>query len=72
MTSEEYKNFLKDLEQDILNSYPIIGTANARAVISRADMEKHSYSEYKVEQYAYDLAGFVEHCIKGYIDNYMR
>lgn len=67
MTSEDYRKFLKDLEHDIFNSYPIIGTTNAKAVVSKADMEKHSYSEYEVEQYAYELADFVESCIKEYI-----
>ncbi len=69
MTREEYKKFLRDLEHDIFNSCPIIRTANAKAVVSKADMEKHSYSEYEVEQYAYELADFVERCIKEYIDN---
>ena len=71
MTSEDYRKFLRDLEQDIFNSYPIIGTTNAKAVVSKADIEKHSYSEYEVEQYAYDLADFVENCIKEYINNTM-
>ena len=69
MTSAEYNKFLKDLEHDIFNSCPIIGLANAKAVVSKADMEKHSYSEYEVEQYAYKLADFVERCIKEYINN---
>lgn len=69
MTSEEYRKFLKDLEHDIFNRYPIIGTTNAKAIVGKADMEKHSYSEYEVELYAYDLADFVECCIKEYIDN---
>lgn len=67
MTSEEYSKFLKDLEHDIFNSCPIIGLTNAKAVVQKADMEKHSYSEYEVEQYAYDLAAFVERCVKNYI-----
>ena len=66
MTSEEYRKFLRDLEQDIFNRCPIIGLTNAKSVVSKADMEKHSYSEYEVEQYAYDLADFVENCIKEY------
>lgn len=69
MTSEEYKKFLKDLEHDIFNTYPIIGLNNAKSVVSKADMEKHSYSEYEVEQYAYELADFIEDCIKEYISN---
>lgn len=72
MTSEDYRKFLRDLEQDIFNSYPIIGTTNAKAVVSKADMEKHSYSEYEVEQYAYELADFVENCIKEYAENCIR
>lgn len=67
MTSEEYRKFLKDLEYDIFNRCPIIGATNAKAVVSKADMGKHSYSEYEVEQYAYELADFVENCIKEYI-----
>ena len=72
MTSEEYKKFLRDLEHDIFNSYPIIGITNVKAVVSKADMEKHSYSEYEVEQHAYDLAEFVERCIKEYVENCIR
>ena len=60
MTSKEYSNFLRDLEHDIFNKYSIIGATNAKSVVSKADMEKHSYSEYEVEQYAYELADFVE------------
>ncbi len=71
MTSEEYKKFLRDLEYDVFNRCPIIGTANAKSVVSKADMEKHSYSEYEVEQYAYELADFVEDCIKEYINDTM-
>ena len=71
MTSEEYSNFLRDLEHDILSEYPIIGVTNAKSVVSKADMEKHSYSEQEVEQYAYELADFVEGCIKDYINNPM-
>ena len=48
-----------------LNNVPVEPT-NAKSVVSRADMGKHSYSEYEVEQYAYELAGFVEDCIKNY------
>ena len=69
MTAEEYRKFLRHLEHDIFNSCTIIGLANARAVVSKADMEKHSYSEYEVEQYAYELADFVERCIKEYIND---
>jgi len=69
MTSEEYRKFLRDLEHEIFNRCPIIGITNAKAVVSKADMEKHSYSEYEVEQYAYELADFVERCIKEYINN---
>lgn len=69
MTNEEYSKFLKDLEHDIFISCPIIGLANAKAVVSKADMEKHSYSEYEVEQYAYELADFVERCIKEYVND---
>ena len=69
MANEEYRKFLKDLEHDIFNSYPIIGTTNAKSIVSKADMEKHSYSEYEVEQYAYELADFVERCIKEYISD---
>ena len=72
MTNEEYSKFLKDLEHDILNSHPVIGATNAKAVVSKADMEKHSYSEYEVEQYAYELATFVECCIKEYAENCIR
>lgn len=64
MTKEEYRNFLRDLEHKIFSEYPIIGATNAKSVVSRADMEKHSYSEYEVEQYAYALADFVADCIK--------
>lgn len=71
MTNEEYRKFLRDLEHDINVQYPIIGLVNAKAVVSKADMEKHSYSEDEVEQYAYDLADFVEGCIKEYINNTM-
>lgn len=69
MTSEEYRKFLRDLEHDVSIRCPIIGPTNARSVVAKADMEKHSYSEYEVEQYAYELADFVERCIKEYIDN---
>ena len=69
MDFEEYKKFLKDLEYDISINYPIIGLNNAKAVVQKADMEKHSYSEYEVEQYAYELADFVERCIKEYISD---
>lgn len=69
MTHEEYKKFLRDLEQDIFSRFPIIGLANAKSVVSKADIEKHSYSEYEVEQYAYELADFVENCIKEYRRN---
>ena len=69
MTSEEYSKFLKDLEHDVFNRCPIIGLTNAKSVVSKANMEKHSYSEYEVEQYAYELADFVEECIKEYIDD---
>lgn len=71
MKSEEYRKFLIDLEHDIFNRCPIIGTTNAKAVVNKADMEKHSYSEYEVEQYAYELADFVENCIKEYINDTM-
>lgn len=69
MTCEEYKKFLRDLEQDIFDRSPIIGFTNAKSIVSKADMEKHSYSEYEVEQYAYELADFVENCIKEYRRN---
>lgn len=69
MTKEEYIKFLRDLEHDIFSKYPIIGVTNAKSVVSKADMEKHSYSEYEVEQYAYELADFVADCIKAYIDS---
>lgn len=69
MTNEEYRKFLKDLEHDISIQYPIIGITNAKSVVSKADMEKHSYSEYEVEQYAYELADFVEDCIKEYVND---
>lgn len=72
MTSEEYKKFLRDLEYDVFNKCPIIGLVNAKAVVSKANMEKHSYSEYEVEQYAYELADFVENCIKEYAENCIR
>lgn len=71
MKSEEYRKFLKDLEYDVFHRCPIIGLTNAKAVVSKADMEKHSYSEYEVEQYAYDLADFVEGCIKEYVNDTM-
>ena len=45
MTNEEYSKFLKHLEHDVFNSCPIIGLANAKAVVSKAVMEKHSYGE---------------------------
>lgn len=66
MTHEEYKKFLIDLEQDISDRCPIIGVTNAKSVVSKADIEKHCYNEYEVEQYAYELADFVESCIKEY------
>jgi hypothetical protein len=66
MTHEEYKKFLRDLEQDIFNRCPIIGITNAKSIVNKADIEKHCYSEYEVEQYAYELADFVEDCIKEY------
>lgn len=69
MTREEYREFLKDLEHDVFNRCPIIGKANAQSVVSKADIEKHCNSEYEVEQYAYELAEFVENCIKEYINN---
>lgn len=69
MDFEEYKKFLKDLEHDVFNAHPIIGLTNAKSIVSKADMEKHSYSEYEVEQYAYELADFVEDCIKEYISD---
>ena len=69
MTREEYRKFLIDLEHEVLSKYPLIGATNAKSVVGRADMEKHSYSEYEVEQYAYALADFVEGCIKKYIDS---
>lgn len=71
MTNEEYRKFLRDLEHDIFSKYPVIGATNAESVVSKADMEKHSYSEYEVEQYAYELADFVEACINEYINNTM-
>ena len=63
-SEQDYKQFLKDLECNIFNEYPIIGLANAKLIVTKADFEKHSYSEYEVEMYAYDLAGFVADCIK--------
>ena len=71
MTREEYRKFLRDLEHDILSEYPLIGATNAKSVVSKADMEKHCNSEYEVEQYAYELAYFVNDCIKAYIDGTM-
>ena len=71
MTMEEYRKFLRDLEHDVLSEYPIIGATNAKSVVSKADMEKHCYSEYEVEQYAYALADFVADCIKAYVDSTM-
>lgn len=71
MTREEYRNFLRDLEHDVLSKYPLIGATNAKSVVSKADMEKHCYSEYEVEQCAYELADFVEGCIKAYVDSTM-
>lgn len=69
MTSEEYRKFLKDLEHDVSIRCPIIGLNNSKAIVQKADIEKHSYSEYEVEQYAYELADFVERCIKEYISD---
>lgn len=69
MTNEEYRKFLKDLELDVFNCCPIIGLTNAASVVNKAYMEKRSYSEYEVEQYAYELADFVERCIKEYISD---
>ena len=63
-SEQDYRQFLKDLEHNIFNEYPIIGLANAKLIVTKADFEKHSYSEYEVEMYAYDLAGFVADCIK--------
>ena len=63
-SEQDYRQFLKDLECSIFNEYPIIGLANAKLIVTKADFEKHSYSEYEVEMYAYDLAGFVADCIK--------
>ena len=54
MTSEEYRKFLRGLEYDINKRYPFIGATNAKSVVSKADMEKHSYSEYEVELYTYE------------------
>lgn len=71
MIKEEYRNFLRDLEHKIFSEYPIIGATNAKSVVSKADMEKHSYSEYEVEQCAYELADFVSDCIKAYVDSTM-
>ena len=71
MTREEYRKFLIDLEHEVLSKYPLIGATNAKSVVSKADMEKHCYSEYEVEQYAYELAYFVEGCVKAYIDSTM-
>ena len=71
MTREEYRKFLIDLEHEVLSKYPLIGASNAKSVVSKADMEKHCYSEYEVEQYAYELAYFVEGCVKAYIDSTM-
>lgn len=71
MTNEEYRKFLKDLEYDVCIRCPIIGATNAKSIVSKADMEKHSYSECEVEQYAYELADFVEDCIKDYINSTM-
>ena len=62
--TQDYRQFLKDLECRIFNEYPIIGLANAKLIVTKADFEKHSYSEYEVEMYAYDLAGFIADCIK--------
>ena len=42
----------------------LLDIANAKLIVTKADFEKHSYSEYEVEMYAYDLAGFVADCIK--------
>ena len=63
-SAQDYRQFLKDLECNIFNEYPIIGLANAKLIVTKADFEKHSYSDYEVEMYAYDLAGFVADCIK--------
>ena len=63
-SEQDYRQFLKDLECNIFNEYPIIGLYNAKLIVTKADFEKHSYSEYEVEMYAYDLAGFVADCIK--------
>ena len=71
MTREEYRKFLTDLEHEVLSKYPVIGSTNAKSVVSKADMEKHCYSEYEVEQYAYELADFVADCLKAYIDSTM-
>lgn len=49
MTREEYRKFLRDLEHDVLSEYHLIGATNAKSVVSKADMEKHCYSEYEVE-----------------------
>jgi hypothetical protein len=63
MTSEEYRTVLRNLIDDLATDYKF-GTAVAEKIVSKADMEKHSYSEYEVEQYAYELADLVSVCIK--------
>ena len=71
-SEQNYRQFLKDLEHNIFNEYPIIGLANAKLIVTKADFEKHSYSEYEVEMYAYDLAGFVADCIKNTKPSYIH
>lgn len=63
-SEQDYSQFIKDLECGVFNEYPIIGQVNAKLIVTKAYFEKHSYSRYEVEMYAYDLAGFVADCIK--------
>lgn len=63
MTSSEYLTVLNELEAELCNEYKF-NRSIANKIVSKADMEKHSYSEYEVEQYAYELADFVADCLQ--------
>ena len=38
-SEQDYRQFLKDLEHNIFNEYPIIGLANAKLIVTKADFE---------------------------------
>ncbi len=63
MTSSEYITALSELETELCSEYKF-NMLISKKIVSKADIEKHSYSEYEVEQYAYELADFVADCLK--------